>query len=392
VGDLAFGTVSVASLSATGSLASIPTSFTGTDAANNIGGNNLNNTISGLAGDDSLLGSGGDDRIYGGIGADTIAGGTGNDILRGDAGADELLGGDGTDTAYYTESSVGVRVNLYTGIGLQGTAEGDRLVFVENLSGSAQADHLTGDNGLNKLYGAAANDALVGMAGNDALYGGDGNDVLNGGAGNDRLDGGVGSDRAYFSTQTAITVNLSILTAQATGEGTDTLSGIEHVTSGNGSDRLTGNALGNSLIAGIGNDILSGVAGNDALYGGDGNDALNGGAGNDVLNSGTGRDTFVFNTSLGASNVDRVVDFSVVADTVRLENAVFTGLAAGVLATAAFRANTTGFAGDASDRIIYETDTGKLYFDADGNGSIARVQFALLSPSLALTQTDFLVI
>ena len=65
--------------------------------------------------------------------------------------------------------------------------------------------------------------------------------------------------------------------------------------------------------------------------------------------------------------------------------------ATGALAAAAFRANTTGLAGDASDRIIYETDTGRLLYDADGTGAAAGVQFATLATGLALTNNDFLV-
>jgi Ca2+-binding RTX toxin-like protein len=110
------------------------------------------------------------------------------------------------------------------------------------------------------------------------------------------------------------------------------------------------------------------------------------------LAGGSGSDTFVFNTTLGSSNVDRITDYNVAADTIRLENAVFTGLANGTLAAGAFVKNTSGNAADGSDRIIYETDTGKLYFDRDGTGSAAKVHFATLSTNLTLTQADFIVI
>ncbi len=69
---------------------------------------------------------------------------------------------------------------------------------------------------------------------------------------------------------------------------------------------------------------------------------------------------------------------------------MFTGLAAGALAAGAF---TTGSAAtQADDRIVYNTATGALLFDADGTGGAAAVQFATLAGGLALTSADFLVI
>ena len=258
------------------------------------------------------------------------------------------------------------------------------------LSGSFE-NAVTGD-GNDRIIGTAANNRLEGMRGNDILVGNAGNDFLNGGAGNDRLVGGAGIDRAYFIGAAAATVNLNLLVAQATGYGSDTLLGIENLTSGTGNDRLTGNASANSLSSGAGNDILVGNAGNDTLSGGAGNDRLFGGLAADRLLGGTGADAFIFNTTLGGGNNDTIVDFSVIDDTIQLENAIFTGLANGVLAAAAFVANATGLAADASDRIIYNTVSGNLFFDADGIGAGARVQFASLTPGIALTNADFLVI
>ena len=80
-----------------------------------------------------------------------------------------------------------------------------------------------------------------------------------------------------------------------------------------------------------------------------------------------------------------------VADTIRLDDAIFKGLLGGTLAASAFASNTSGNAADASDRIIYESDTGKIYFDSDGTGSAAKVQFATLDKNLALTHADFIV-
>jgi Ca2+-binding RTX toxin-like protein len=84
----------------------------------------------------------------------------------------------------------------------------------------------------------------------------------------------------------------------------------------------------------------------------------------------------------------------VIDDTIRLENAVFTKLtlAGKPLASSAFLKNTSGLAADANDRIIYETDTGKLFYDSNGSAAGGSVHFATLSKNLALTYADFLVI
>jgi len=65
---------------------------------------------------------------------------------------------------------------------------------------------------------------------------------------------------------------------------------IENIVTGDGNDRVTGNALGNHIIGGRGNDRIEGLAGDDTLDGGPGNDTLLGGRGNDLLLGGPGRD------------------------------------------------------------------------------------------------------
>ncbi len=92
----------------------------------------------------------------------------------------------------------------------------------------------------------------------------------------------------------------------------------------------------------------------------------------------------------GAGNVDTVINFNVAADTIELDNAVFTGLAAGTLDASAFHIGAA--ATDAGHRIVYDSATGALYFDADGLGGAAQVQFAMLAAGLALTNNDFLVV
>ena len=85
-----------------------------------------------------------------------------------------------------------------------------------------------------------------------------------------------------------------------------------------------------------------------------------------------------------------IEDYTVAQDTMRLENLFFTGLANGTLAADAFRVGTTAV--DASDRIIYNDDTGALFFDRDGTGAAAKVQFAELDAGLAMSNAEFFVI
>ena len=319
--------------------------------------------------------------LSGGDGNDTLLGGDGNDTLNGGLGDDRLGGGLGVDTAVFAGTSA-VQVDLRI-TGAQNTGHGwDTLVMIENVTSGLGNDRLTGNAGDNALVSVSGNDTLDGGYGNDTLSGGAGNDRLTGGPGDDRLDGGLGVDTIVY-VGAAVTVNLGLSGPQNTGGmGIDTILNVENIASGGGNDWLIGNALANNL---------SGSLGNDTLDGGGGNDTLNGGKGSDVLTGGSGADSFIFNTPLGAGNIDTITDFSVVDDTIRFENAVFTGLKDGVLSADAFAANLTGFADDASDRIIYETDTGRLYFDPDGSGAGARILFATLAAGLALTNADFFV-
>jgi Ca2+-binding RTX toxin-like protein len=134
--------------------------------------------------------------------------------------------------------------------------------------------------------------------------------------------------------------------------------------------------------------------GNDAannLSGGSGNDLLYGYGGKDKLTGGSGADIFVFASSLTSSSTDTIRDYSVAADTIRLENAYFQALTrTGTLASSAF--HTGSAAHDSSDRIVYNKSAGALYYDADGTGVAAPVKFAQLAAGLGLTHADFYVI
>ena len=116
--------------------------------------------------------NGGDDndQLKGSRSDDILSGGSGNDLLQGGAGADELDGGEGSDTAYYLTSASGVTVDLSTGMGTGGDAEGDTLTNVERVRGSEFDDSLIGDAGNNILRGGAGGDNLTGGTGFNTFF------------------------------------------------------------------------------------------------------------------------------------------------------------------------------------------------------------------------------
>jgi Ca2+-binding RTX toxin-like protein len=175
---------------------------------------------------------------------------------------------------------------------------------------------------------------------------------------------------------------------------TDTLYGFggnDNFTAWGGNDTVW-SGLGNDYArGGYGNDRIFGETGNDRLLGEAGNDVLNGGLGNDSLSGGAGRDLFDFTARPAATNVDRITDFNVTDDTIRLDNAVMAGLGhTGVLAAGAFWKGA--HAHDAGDRVIYDSAHGKLLYDGNGSAAGGEVVLATLGLKLALTHSDFVVI
>ncbi|MGB1213392.1 MAG: beta strand repeat-containing protein [Pikeienuella sp.] len=188
----------------------------GSDFNDTLFGDNLENILDGGGDNDFLRGKGGADTILGGDGEDTIRGeddnddirggegadlvsaGKGNDLVEGGAGADTLDGGEETfdsDTLSYESSALGVDVDLLSGDVSGGDAQGDVVTGFENVTGSAQADRLEGDNASNRLEGGDGADVLVGRGGSDLILGGAGDDTISGGGGaNDIIIGGTGVD------------------------------------------------------------------------------------------------------------------------------------------------------------------------------------------------------
>src|ERR1700730_2895339 len=149
-----------------------------------------------------------------------------------------------------------------------------------------------------------------------------------------------------------------------------------------GNDSIVGTAGDDTIFGGAGNDTVLGAGGNDVVQGNDGVDWVEGGTGNDTLSGGSGTDTFAFREA-GAANADVVTDFASNWDDIRLDAAGFAAIGAtGRFAAAYVRffagAGATG-GHDADDRIIYNSTTGQLFYDPDGNGAAPAQLIATLN-------------
>ncbi len=314
-------------------------------------------TVGGLAEDtlrniENLVGGSGADTLNGDDRANRLEGGLGDDLLRGGGGNDVLDGGAGNDTVVYSEKLQSLALTLggaddaiaYVG----GLAE-DVVRNVENVTGGAGDDFLTGDGLANVLIGGLGNDVLMGGAGKDTLDGGDGSDtavysdrsfgisvtlngaqdavvtvgllaedtlrnvenivgtsqadtitgdtldnIVRGGGGKDTLDGAGGLDTVDYSDKTQaveVTLNGATYTVALVGGAIeDTIRFFENAIGGTGDDSLTGDAGANRLEGGDGNDTLTGGGGGDILIGGTGDDHFILGAGTALIDDGDGAD------------------------------------------------------------------------------------------------------
>ncbi len=279
--------------------------------------------------------------------ANVLTGNGGNNILEGRGGADQLIGGNGTDTASYAASSAAVSVNLLTGLGSGGDAQGDTFSSIENLTGSQFDDTLAGNASTN---------------------------ILAGGLGVDTL--------SYANALKAVTVSLALSSAQRTGgAGTDTISGFEN---------LTGSAYGDKLTGSNGDNLLNGLAGNDRLTGGAGLDRLIGGAGQDTLIGGLDADRFIFTATTDSaigSLRDLISDFGIGVDKIDLSGIdAMTGVSDDQFDFVG-SANFSGAAGEL--RSVISGSQTIVEGDVSGDG-LADFQIALTG-ALTVTETDFIL-
>jgi Ca2+-binding RTX toxin-like protein len=309
-------------------------------------GNGLNNTI---------VGNFGNNVLNGGLGADKLIGSAGNDKYNVDNAGDVIIEAAGGGTADRVYASVSYQLAAGAEIEILNTASNGGVGAV-NLVGNEFIQTIVGNAGNNIINGLGGGDTMSGLGGNDRYHVDDSADVI-------VEEVGGGTDRVLtsvdYSLKSGVEVELFTTTNAA---GTAAL-------------KLAGNAFANAIVGNAGNNFLNGAAGLDTLTGLGGNDI------------------FMFNTAIGGGNIDEITDFNVADDTIRLDNAIFANIAGtGVLTAAQFVANASGTAQDANDRIIYETDTGRLIYDANGSAAGGAVQFATLDANLGMINADFFVV
>lgn len=288
-------------------------------------------------------------------------------------------------------------------------------VTIEDAFGGTDGDYISGNNVANLLKGNGGADEIYGLSGNDRVIGDAGNDILDGGAGNDRIIGGTGDDTLYGRAGSDVLIggggndsyvlNKSTeISKSLTDNGIDTVSSTIGYTLGaqqenlillgKSSNKGIGNSKDNEIRGNSGDNVLSGKGGNDSLIGAGGDDLLKGGNGIDVLTGGSGSDTFLFNKAPSVSNVDTITDLSPGVDLIKLDDAMFDALSVNPGSPPTvdeFEVSAIGEASTSVTRIIYDPNTGALYYDPDGTGVASPTQFALLEGLPVISADDFVV-
>ena len=440
--DLAAGTAS--SSAGTATLSGIE-NVNGSAFGDRITGNDAANYFFAWDGDDTLDGGGGVDRLDGGAGNDTYVVTPGDTIVD-SSGIDHVMSrtswtlGDGLEnltidaSGPFVEGEANELNNIIRGSGddvrLYGRAGDDGLQVDSRFSileGGEGNDTLLGGQGFDNLFGEAGDDVLddrantlpgafsvrganmTGGEGNDTIFGGAADDLVqfSGVYGNDTVSGGGGRDSITFEQAfSSVFVDLSQGFATGGGTGSASVSSIENVYGGALDDVLIGNS-GANLISGAsffhhepsqgrdGNDTLFGLTGHDTLLGGSGNDWLQGDGWSDTLSGGSGSDSFVW-AEAGTSQVDRVLDFEHGTDELVFDESYFRALGAPgpwLEGDGRFFASAGPTSGhDSDDRLVYNTSTGSLYYDADGSGSGASLIVATFQGIPTITASDITVI
>ncbi|HVQ06908.1 MAG TPA: Calx-beta domain-containing protein [Allosphingosinicella sp.] len=327
-----------------------------------------NDVIFGFGGNDTINGGAGNDLILGGIGDDTINGGANDDVLFGEGGDDTTNGGTGDDV-HVVDSSADLVGELdgegsdtvYTQVSYTLAADASVEILSTSVHAGTAAINLTGSNAGQTIIGNYGNNVINGGLGTDVLIGLYGDDfyIVHGAGSSVIEEANGGNDIIYTSVSFVLGANSEV----------EALSTNVHIATT--AINLTGSNTGQTIAGNYGANFIDGKGGNDLLAGLE------------------GADTYAFTSALGANNVDTIYEFSVADDTIALDDAIFTAIGA-TLDAGEFVIGT--LAADANDRIIYNSATGALFYDVDGVGGADAVQFATLTPGLALTVSDFQMI
>ena len=386
-----------------------------------------------------LRGNNAANRLDGGGGADTLQGFNGNDTYVIDAAADKVIEVAGGGTADTLLAAVTYKLAAAANIEILRTSDASSTTAI-NLTGNALVQSLQGNAGINLLNGLAGADNMHGFAGNDTYIvdvlgdkvneaAGNGSDTvttsvsytlltsaevelfrtsnaaattaikltgsasaqtIQGNAGANTLDGGAGADtlQGFGGNDTYIVDNADDVVVETAGKGTDTVIAKASYTlaaAANVEKLQTQGPTSTYAVSLTGNALVNTIIGNNGV------NIINGGLGSDTLTGGGSIDKFRFDTALGTSNVDKVTDFTF-QEKIELDNAVFKGLAEGTLKSFAFQKHNIDIATTAEIRILYQQNTGALYFDKDGIGGADAVQFATIAPGLGLSAANFVVI
>jgi|LakWasM106_HOW12_FD_contig_123_2534_length_6239_multi_5_in_0_out_0_2 Ca2+-binding RTX toxin-like protein len=332
-----------------------------------------------------VYGSDGVDYATMRLGDDTVYGNGGNDLLIGHGGADYLDGGEGND----------IFVIGGFGSGVQGT--------------TSKAD----DGNKEWIATGAKHDVIVGGDGVDTLR------ITTGIGANTKANGTVVLNNDNFKSMEVVQVGGTVGRLNVEDTALQLLND-HYYFKANGTVADLSNTLGNN--GGTINNVVvdaSGLTTNGLRFEGNANqqtfigtskaDVFVGNGGNDTLTGGGGADTFVFgkvyeqvvtgssttvqtytNTAFNLTGVDTITDFTRGTDKIELHLDQYSQLAG--FNASMLRVNSTGTAQDANDYLVYNTTTKTLSYDADGNGSGAKVDIAILTGVNTLSTSDFVIV
>jgi Ca2+-binding RTX toxin-like protein len=384
-------------------------------------------TITGGAGNDIIATGGENDSINGGSGGnDSITAGDGNDTIN-MAGAltyqDSIDGGVGTDVLRVSAAVADVdftNVKLVETLTVDGNvsatlgtiAQAAGIVTVNafttasainastytsairmNASATNVTETMTGGSG-DDTFNFATSGTLTGA---DVIAGGTGNDtILVGNAAAGAVTAAVDFDNATAiekitlgsasgnAASTAETIGLTIDALTLTTAQTVIIDA-SVITDSNDAVTITNSASTTTtkfnILGGAGNDVLAGSNAADTIEGGSGNDSITGNTGADVLTGGAGSDAFIYAlTASTQAATDRITDFASGTDKIQITAATVAANATVDYSSKGTAANAVDAMGLLSSKVgeyYFNTTTGTMVLDTDGNGLLQSTDFAI---------------